>query len=50
MIEDPEGILYSELNSSQQKLFIQLLSVYIHRYTRLFAMNIMKEIEAAGHG
>ncbi|HZI53438.1 MAG TPA: DUF3500 domain-containing protein, partial [Chitinophagaceae bacterium] len=48
MIKDPEGILYSELNSSQQKLFMQLLSVYIHRYTRLFAQNMMKEIESAG--
>jgi hypothetical protein len=48
MIKDPEGILYSELNGSQQKLFTQLLSIYIHRYTRLFAQNMMKEIEAAG--
>jgi hypothetical protein len=48
MIEKPEGILYSELNVGQQKLFMQLLSVYIHRYTRLFAMDIMKEIETAG--
>ncbi len=48
MIKDPEGILYSELNGSQQKLFTQLLSIYIHRYTRLFAMQLMKEIETAG--
>lgn len=48
MSEQPQGILYSELNSSQQKIFIQLLSIYIHRYTRLFAMNMMKEIETKG--
>lgn len=48
MIENPQGILYGELNSSQQKIFMQLLSIYIHRYTRLFAMNMMKEIEAKG--
>jgi hypothetical protein len=48
MIAHPEGVLYSELNSSQQKLFMQLLSLYIHRYTRLFAANMMKEIEVAG--
>ncbi|MGZ8554623.1 MAG: DUF3500 domain-containing protein [Chitinophagaceae bacterium] len=48
MIEKPEGVLYSELNSSQQKIFLQLLSIYIHRYTRLFAMNMMKEIETRG--
>jgi hypothetical protein len=48
MLSDPRGILYSELKSDQQKLFLQLLSIYIHRYTRLFADNMMKEIEAAG--
>jgi Protein of unknown function (DUF3500) len=47
MIKRPEGILYSELSNSQQKLFIELLSIYIHRYTRLFALVMMKEIEAA---
>ncbi|HTM91531.1 MAG TPA: DUF3500 domain-containing protein [Flavisolibacter sp.] len=48
IIENPQGILYSELNASQQKLFVQLLSLYIHRYTRLFAAQMMKEIEDAG--
>lgn len=48
MINQQEGILYSELNSSQQKIFLQLLSLYIHRYTRLFAVKMMQEIEAAG--
>ena len=48
MIDKPEGVLYSELNTEQQKLFIQLLSIYIHRYTKLFAETMMKEIETAG--
>ncbi len=48
IIEETKGVLYGELNNTQQKVFIQLLSVYIHRYTRLFAMNMMKEIEAKG--
>jgi hypothetical protein len=48
MISDPRGISYGELNNSQQKIFMQLLSIYIHRYTRLFAWNMMHEIEAAG--
>lgn len=48
MIDKPEGVLYSELNNEQQKLFMQLLSIYIHRYTRLFAESMMKEIAAAG--
>ena len=48
MIDYPAGILYNQLTPAQQKLFLQLLSVYIHRYTRLFAMDMMKEIEDAG--
>ena len=48
MINKAEGILYSELNNEQQKLFMQLLSIYIHRYTRLFAASMMQEIESAG--
>jgi len=48
MINDPKGILYSELNPAEQKIFMQLLSIYIHRYTRLFAVTMMREIEAAG--
>jgi hypothetical protein len=48
MIDDPKGILYYELSSSQQKIFMQLLSIYLHRYTRLFAKNMMHEIELAG--
>jgi hypothetical protein len=48
MINDLKGILYSELNAAQQKIFMQLLSIYIHRYTRLFAMWMMQEIESAG--
>lgn len=48
MISDPRGILYSELNDAQQKIFLQLLSIYIHRYTPSFAMDMMHEIEDAG--
>ena len=48
MINDPKGILYNELSSSQQQIFMQLLSIYIHRYTRTFAQVMMKEIEEAG--
>jgi len=48
MINDPLGILYSELNSSQQKIFMQLLSIYVHRYTPVFATDMMSEITDAG--
>jgi hypothetical protein len=48
IITDTNGVSYNELNSDQKKIFIQLLSLYIHRYTRLFATDMMKEIESAG--
>lgn len=48
MINDPKGLPYSELDSKQQKLFMELLSVYIQRYTKLFADDMMKDIEKAG--
>jgi len=48
MINDPKGILFKELDGAQKKIFLQLLSIYIHRYTKLFAEGMMKEIEEAG--
>jgi hypothetical protein len=48
MIENPQGILYAEMNDAQQKILLQLLSVYIDRYTKLFADDMMHEIEEAG--
>ena len=48
MINDPKGILYNEMDSLQQKIFLQLLSIYIHRYTRSFADVMMNEIQQAG--
>ena len=48
MLNDPQGILYNELTNDQQKLFFQLLSIYIRHYTRLFADSKMKEIQSAG--
>ncbi|MEO8763583.1 MAG: DUF3500 domain-containing protein [Ginsengibacter sp.] len=48
MITDPRGILYNGLNIEQQKMFLELLSVYIHRYTASFAVSMMQEIEDAG--
>ena len=48
IINDTRGINYDHLNSEQQKIFLQLLSVYIHRYTRVFAASMMHDIEEAG--
>lgn len=48
MIGNLQGILYNELNGQQQKMFMQLLSLYIHRYKASFAAAMMKDIETAG--
>ena len=48
MIENPVGLNYKDMTKDQQKIFMQLLSIYIQRYTHLFAAGMMKEIESAG--
>ncbi|GAC1450211.1 MAG: DUF3500 domain-containing protein [Chitinophagaceae bacterium] len=48
MIANPAGVRYSELSPAHQQLLLQLLSLYIHRYTKLFADNMLKEIQTAG--
>lgn len=48
MIEHPEGVLYSNLNAAQQQLFLELVNLYIHRYTKLFADKMLKEIQEEG--
>jgi hypothetical protein len=48
MIQSLQGIVYSDLNSKQQKIFLQLLSIYIYRYKSQLASKMMQEIEEAG--
>jgi hypothetical protein len=48
MLENPTGISYAELNPSQQQLMRQLINLYVHRFTRLFADDMLKEIQVAG--
>jgi len=48
MIANPAGIKYSELSPANKQLFLQLLTMYIHRYTKLFADNMLKQIQTAG--
>ena len=48
MIDNPAGLAFSELTAAQKETFLKLLSLYIHRYTHLFADNMMHDIEAAG--
>ncbi|HLK27277.1 MAG TPA: DUF3500 domain-containing protein [Puia sp.] len=48
MIEATNGIHYGELAPSQQQLLLQLINLYVHRYTKLFADDMLKEIQKAG--
>jgi hypothetical protein len=48
MIEKPEGLLYSEMSSAQQEQLLQMISLYVHRFTKLFADDMLKEIQQAG--
>ncbi len=48
MIAQPAGIRFSEMSKANQELFLQLLHLYIHRYTKLFAEEMMHQIEKAG--
>lgn len=48
MIDDMNGLPYLSLNQAQKAIFIKLVSLYIHRYTRLFANSMMRDIETAG--
>jgi hypothetical protein len=48
VIDNPRGILYSELTKEQKKIFLQLLNLYIQRYKQEFAAKMMKDIEEAG--
>jgi hypothetical protein len=48
LIENPAGLKYSEMSPASQQMLLQLLSLYIHRYTKLFADNMLKQIQTAG--
>lgn len=47
-IEHPAGIRYAEMTTTQQQKLLQLINLYVHRYTKLFADQMLKEIQQAG--
>ena len=47
-IERSVGISYADLNDQQKQLLLQLIRVYINRYTKTFADDMLKEIQQAG--
>ncbi|MXV15964.1 DUF3500 domain-containing protein [Hufsiella ginkgonis] len=48
LITPSAGIPYAELNKEQKALFMQLMSLYINRFSPRFADDMMHEIEMAG--
>jgi len=48
MIDHPAGIKYTEMDDEQKALLLQLIGLYIHRYTKLFADDMFKEIQQSG--
>jgi hypothetical protein len=48
MIESNEGISYASMTKEQKTLFLNLVHVYIHRYTKLFADAMLQELHTAG--
>jgi hypothetical protein len=49
MIKDPVGITYAQMNDKQKKSFMDLIELYVHRYKKPFADNMLKEIKDAGY-
>ena len=49
MIQDPGGISYAQMNSGQRESFLELVNLYVHRYKKSFADNMLKEIKDAGY-
>jgi hypothetical protein len=47
-IERRAGISYAQMNEQQKQLLLQLIRVYVYRYTKSFADNMLKEIQTAG--
>ena len=48
MLEGAAGIGYTELTPSQKQILLRLIDVYVHRFTKLFADDMLKEIQKAG--
>ncbi len=48
LLDRPAGIMYSSLTPAQQQKMLQLINLYIHRFTKLFADDMLKEIVQYG--
>jgi hypothetical protein len=48
MIDHPAGISYAEMTPVQQQALLNIVSLYTHRFTRLFADDRLQEIQKSG--
>lgn len=48
MIEHPAGLKFPEMTKTQQQELLKLVGLYIHRYKKDFADNMLREIQHAG--
>lgn len=48
MIDNPQGIAYTELSAIGQLNMLHLLEVYLHRYKKEFAYKMLQDIKNAG--
>ena len=48
LLKNPEGILFKDMNSAQQKLFNQLLQLYLDNYQENLAQNLRIKVVKAG--
>lgn len=48
MIEHPGGLAYGEMSDKQKELLLAIIRVYVNRYTKLFADDMLKQIQQAG--
>ncbi len=48
LLENPVGISYTSLSPIQQQALLHIVQLYVHRYTQLFAEDMLREIQEAG--
>lgn len=48
ILDGAAGIGYGDLTPPQKQMLLQLIDVYVHRFTKLFADDMLKEIQQAG--
>lgn len=48
LVEHPGGLGYREMTAKQQELLLGIIKVYVNRYTKLFADEMLKQIQQAG--